>query len=454
MRIATSTIYAQQAATIDDQQAMYAQLGTQLSSGKSLQAPSDDPTQIAQDLALHNTIGFATQQSTNATNANAELTNTDSALSTVTSIMQSARQLAVEGASDTLTATQRTSLGGQVDQLLQQAIAAANTEYNGTYIFAGSSSSGTPPVQAVGSPAQSVTFTGNEQEQGQMLYNGENIGLSTTFASAFNYDAADGSPSVFQTLINLRDTLNDGTVVDTSSAAINKAGSVVYGPQSGATSPAPTTIGAANTFAVTPAADSSGNFSIAITGSVNGVAGTATITVPPTAAIDDGVAPPAGTSLVALINAQSGTTGVTASFDTQTQRITLSGSGSFTVNDVASPGATTTGNLVEVLGLSSQADVVQNISTQLGDIDNATNAVLGARSAVGSRIQDLSAISSQLQTTLTDNQSTESSIEDVDVAQATAKYSQTQLALEAAYETTTTLEKQTLMNYLSSNTTG
>ena len=44
MRIATSTIYAQQTAAIDDQQALYAQTGLQLSTGHQLNDPSDDPS--------------------------------------------------------------------------------------------------------------------------------------------------------------------------------------------------------------------------------------------------------------------------------------------------------------------------------------------------------------------------------------------------------------------------
>ncbi|HEX3551090.1 MAG TPA: flagellin, partial [Candidatus Elarobacter sp.] len=144
--------------------------------------------------------------------------------------------------------------------------------------------------------------------------------------------------------------------------------------------------------------------------------------------------------------------GVTATFDPKAQKVVLTGTSSFYVTDVASPGATNTGNLTSVLGLSGQADFVQNISTQLGDVDHALNAVLSSRSVVGSRIQTLGSISSQLQTTLTDNKSTESGIEDVDVAAATSKFSQTQTALQAAFETTTNLESKTLFSYLSSTT--
>jgi flagellar hook-associated protein 3 FlgL len=448
MRIATSTIYAQQTAAIDDQQTLYAQIGQQLSSGKQVTNPSDDPARIAQDLSLHTAIDETNQQSTNVQSAVSELTTTDSALSSLTSVLQSARQLAVQGSTDTLTAQQRTDLGNQIDQLLQQAVAVGNTSYAGKYVFDGTAKSANPPVQPQGSPASAVTFLGNEQAQGQLVYNGQDFALSTTFGSAFNYQAADGSPDVFQTLITLRNTLVNQTAVDQSSSAVNRSGAVVYGPQGAPGSPAPTTIGAANVFGVAPVADSSGNFSITINGSVNGVQGIATITVPPGAAIDDGVAPPGGTSLVAKINAATATTGVTASFNAKTQRIVLTGTGSFYVNDAPSPGAANSGNLTKVLNLAPQADFVQNVSTQLGDIDRVLNGALTARSVVGARIQALGTIQNQLQANVTDNKSTESSIEDVDVASAVSKFSATQTALQAAYSTTTKLESKTLFDYL------
>src|SRR5665213_2375529 len=434
MRIATSTIYAQQTAAIDDQTALYAQVSQQLSSGKQLANPSDDPARIAQDLTLHTSIDETTQQSTNVQNAVSELTTTDGALSSLTSVLQSARQLAVQGSTDTLTA--------------QQWIAVGNTTYAGKYVFAGTTKTANPPVQQQGNPISAVSFLGNEQAQGQLVYNGQEFALSSTFGAVFNYQSPDGSPDVFQTLINLRDTLVNQTAVDASAGAINRAGAVVYGAQGLPASPAPTTLATPNVFAVAPAADSTGNFSITINGSVNGVQGISTISVPPGAALDDGVAPPVGTSLVAKINAVTATTGVTASFNAKTQRVVLTGTGTFFVNDASSPGATNTGNLTKVLNLAPQADFVQNVSTQLGDIDHVLNGVLGARSVIGARIQALGSIQNQLQSAVTDNKSTESSIEDVDVAAAVSKVSQTQTALQAAYSTTTKLESKTLFDYL------
>jgi flagellar hook-associated protein 3 FlgL len=444
MRIATSTIYDQQIAAIDDQSALYQQIGQQLSGGKQVSAPSDDPGRIATDLGLHTSIDTTNQASTNVQNAVSELTTTDGALSSLTSVMQSARALAIQGASDTLTDPQRTSLANQIDQLLQQSIAIGNSSYAGKYIFAGTSTSSNPPVVHQGSPTTAVVFSGNEQVQGQLIYNNESFALSTTFQSAFNYNAADGSPDIFQTLIALRNTLTGKIATDQSSTAVNQAGTTIYGPRGVPTSPAPTTLATPGVFATTPVADSSGNFSFTINGSVNGVQSVRTITVPPATAIDDGTP----TSLVSRINAVTAQTGVTATFNISTQKLVLTGTGSFYVTDTPSPGATNSGNLTSVFNLAGQSDFVQNISTQLGDIDHALNTLLQARSVIGARIQTLGSIQSQLQASVTDNTKVKSGIEDVNVAAATSKFSQTQTALQAAYATTNRLESKTLFDYL------
>jgi flagellar hook-associated protein 3 FlgL len=92
--------------------------------------------------------------------------------------------------------------------------------------------------------------------------------------------------------------------------------------------------------------------------------------------------------------------------------------------------------------------MVQNVSTQIANVDHILDTVLNARSVVGARIQTLSSIGDQLQTTITDNTKVESGIEDVNVAAATSKFSQTQTALQAAYATTNRLEAKTLFDYL------
>ncbi len=138
MRIATSTIYNNQTASIDNLSAQYQSIGQDLSTGKSLNVPSDDPAQISQDLTLTNTINQENGDASNAVAAQNELTFTDSTLSSLTSLLQTARSLAVEGATDIIpNGAQRPLIGKQISGLLNQALGLANQKYGNTYIFAG-----------------------------------------------------------------------------------------------------------------------------------------------------------------------------------------------------------------------------------------------------------------------------------------------------------------------------
>ncbi len=90
---------------------------------------------------MRNDSAVTTQIGQNLTGLNNLLSTTDSTLSSLTSMLQSARNLAIEGASDTITGTQRQSIGQQVNQLLQEAIGLANTQYDGKFIFSGTAAS-------------------------------------------------------------------------------------------------------------------------------------------------------------------------------------------------------------------------------------------------------------------------------------------------------------------------
>ncbi len=442
MRIATSTIYDQQIGAIDTLSSQQAQFGNELSTGKALNVPSDNPTQIAQDLQLRTDIAQGNQTSKNIGDATSQLNTVDGALNSLSDIVQKARSLAVEGASDALSPSQRQNIASQVDGLLNEAIGVGNTQYGGKYVFAGTNAPTTAPVTGTGSPVSAVVFGGNFATQTEQFAGGQNVALSVSAQQAFNLNASDGSPDVFQSLVNLRDTLASGNVVDTSANQLNRPGTVIaVGPS------VPLSTLASPNFATPVVADSSGNVSINIASATNGAGFTFTFaTATP---VQDGP-PPTAASVVGQINAQAAATGVTASFDAKTQRLVLSSTGGqpFQISDVPSSGAANTGNFVEAFGLTQQADVVSNLSRQLGDIDHATGALLNARAIVGGNIQTLSSVGSSTSSLIVNNTAVESSIEDADIAKVVSQFSQTQTALQAAYGTTTRLESKSLFDFL------
>lgn len=440
MRIATSTLYNEQSSSIDNLYATYQIQGQQLSTGKSLNAPSDDPMVIAQDLTVRADNVVQTQLGKNFTDLTNQLTTVDGALSNVTSALQSARSLAVEGASDTINSSQRADIATQIDQILNEVIGFANTQYNGKYVFAGTNvPTSTPLVQGQGSPVTAVTTQGNLVQQTEESPNGTTIGNGVTLQQAFNVNAPDGSPSVFQVLINLRDSLNKGSVVDESQAALNLRGTAI----TSATTVTQLSASGAGQIAVTPLkGDSSGNVTINIADGQN--ANGANITFVP----GDSVA-----NILAKINAQTATTGVQASFNYQTQRLSLTSVANppvpFTVQDVPSAGAgTTTGNFIAAFGLTSQASTTDYVSTQLGDIDKVLSTTLNARAVVGSAIQSSQTLQTTSSSQVLNDTTVQSGLEDTDIPKVTSEFSQTQTVLQAAYATTSRLEGKTLFDYL------
>jgi flagellar hook-associated protein 3 FlgL len=462
MRIATSSIYDNQASSIDTLSAQYQKIGQQLSTGKSLNVPSDNPSQVAQDLQITTTIASENSDASNATSAQAQLTFTDSTLSALTNVLQTARSLAVSGANDIIpNGTQRPLIGEQVAGLVNQALALANTQYGSTYLFAGSGSSTTPPVTALGNPPNGVVFTGNNDARTELI-NGQQVAVGTTMQQAFNQGSTNGTPSVFTLLATLRDTLDKEPANIQSQQQINVNGQVIQGA---ATDAAPTTLGALAAAGgptditlqgdnSTPTAPATFNVSISISGTnAVGAPASQTFTFNSTDTIP---------TVIAQINAASANTGVQASWNDASQRFELTSvapnSPPFVVYDVPTPAgggvppalttATNAGNFLEVFKLPNQGSVTTNLSTQIGDVDAVINQVLKARANIGQQIQNLAGTTTQLQALANDNTTTKSGYEDTNVAQATSQFTLTQTALQAAYATTSRLEGKTLIDYL------
>jgi flagellar hook-associated protein 3 FlgL len=129
----------------------------QISSGTQISAPSDDPLGTQRALGLRSTVEGAQQQQRNIDEANGWLQTTDDALSDISSVINRARELTIQGASDSLGPTQRQAIALEIDQLAESVKQSANASYQGTYVFSG---------DATTTPSYSITpgvdgFQGN-----------------------------------------------------------------------------------------------------------------------------------------------------------------------------------------------------------------------------------------------------------------------------------------------------
>ncbi len=115
-----------------------------LSTGKRLLRPSDDPVDVANDLKLKSKVTRLSQHKRNIQDGMGYMEVTDTAMGSMNTILQRSRELAIQGANDTLSSAERRFIAEEVEQLLRQVVSISNTEYKGDYIFGGTNTKISP----------------------------------------------------------------------------------------------------------------------------------------------------------------------------------------------------------------------------------------------------------------------------------------------------------------------
>jgi flagellar hook-associated protein 3 FlgL len=103
---------------------------------------------------------------------------------------------------------------------------------------------------------------------------------------------------------------------------------------------------------------------------------------------------------------------------------------------------------VENAGAQGQALVLNALSTANRKITNAHDNVLTVRSSVGSRLQELDALSVTGDSRTLSDKSYLSNLQDLDYSSTIAEFYQRQTALQASQQTFIKVQKIALFNYL------
>lgn len=115
-----------------------------MSSGKEITKPSDDPFGTTRALTARRELEDITQLKKNVDDARAWQSVTEVALARLTDVVQRARELLVQGASDSNSSVQREAIAKEIDQLIEAAKTEANGSYAGRYVFAGTETNTKP----------------------------------------------------------------------------------------------------------------------------------------------------------------------------------------------------------------------------------------------------------------------------------------------------------------------
>jgi flagellar hook-associated protein 3 FlgL len=110
----------------------------QLTTGKIINRPSDDPTGATSAMRIRTSVAAQKQFARNANDAIAWLNQIDATFSSMTSQVRRARDVALQGANDGAMGPQaREALATEVDQLREGLITTANATYLGRPVFGG-----------------------------------------------------------------------------------------------------------------------------------------------------------------------------------------------------------------------------------------------------------------------------------------------------------------------------
>lgn len=152
MRLSSNSDYLNSLADIERAAADLSRWQSQVSSGRRLQLPSDDPTATAQTIAEHAELGSLDQYVRAADSAKARLSVVDSVLSDMIDRLSAARASATAAQGTVATDSQREAIAKDLEGVADTILADLNTGFRGTYVFAGSASLTAPYVrQADGS---------------------------------------------------------------------------------------------------------------------------------------------------------------------------------------------------------------------------------------------------------------------------------------------------------------
>ncbi|QMI04864.1 flagellar hook-associated protein FlgL [Citrobacter sp. RHB25-C09] len=151
MRISTQMMYQQNMRGITNSQAEWMRYGEQMSTGKRVLNPSDDPIAASQAIVLSQAQAQNSQYALARTFATQKVSLEENVLSQVTTAIQNAQEKIVYAGNGTLSDDDRASLATDLQGIRDQLMNLANsTDGNNRFIFAGYKTETPPFAQADG----------------------------------------------------------------------------------------------------------------------------------------------------------------------------------------------------------------------------------------------------------------------------------------------------------------
>lgn len=185
----------------------------QMSTGKRVNVPSDDPLAAAQMVGNQDQSKRADQYLQNIDTLTNQLQTADGAMSSVVQSLTQAITLGVQGATGTLSAGNRQQIVENLQGIQSQLMQLANTSVGGNYLFGGTATTAPPYALNSASPS-GVTYNGNSGTNTVQVADGLNLQTNLPGNQLFQNAGGD----VFGALQQLITALQSGTAASAGTA--------------------------------------------------------------------------------------------------------------------------------------------------------------------------------------------------------------------------------------------
>lgn len=186
MRISNNQIFDRAINGVIDNQIGLSETQLQLSTGKKLITPSDDPVGAASVLRLTEELDQITQYNRNNTLLQNSLSQEEAVLSNVTSSANRARVLVVQAGNGINTDEDRTAIAGELAQIRDEIFDLMNSQdANGNYIFAGNQSDSPAFVYNATATGNRYVFQGDDGQNKLQLSNNVTVAGSDSGKDVF-----------------------------------------------------------------------------------------------------------------------------------------------------------------------------------------------------------------------------------------------------------------------------
>lgn len=424
MRISTNTIYDLGVGSIQQQTGDLLKLQQQIATSRRILTPSDDPVASARVLEVSQSKSMNEQYAVNADSAKTSLELEEAALSSLTSLIQDVKTVAVYAGNGGLTDSDRTALATELRGRYQELMGLANsTDGNGQYLFSGYKGA----IQPFAEPAPgNVAYSG---DQGQRL---------AQIAPSRQIAMSDAGSDVFMQVKNGNRTfVTSATATNTGTGVVSPGNVLDPAKWNASARDYVVKFQVAGNVTTYDILDSTGTTSL-ITGGAPTYS--RTYTDGGTISLKRLATDPAGPAFD--FGMELGVQGAPANNDSFKVKASTNESIFTTLNNLINAVAT------PITSSTGKTNLSNALNTALSNLDNGLDNVLTVRASVGARLKEIDTAKSTGEDLALQYQQTISAAQDLDYAKAFSDLTLQKVNLEAAQKSFLKVQELSLFSLI------